>query len=117
MEALFADSVKTGDRSNITNWKSVLQTLGSGTGPMLTIILFLVLGDQWSTEGPTGPQPSFELKVIFTVGNGIKYKKIFFSFSIVFNLVPIIILHFFKDSEALNKESEGIFEDFDNSSG
>ena len=47
LEALFADSIATGDRSAATTAKFVAGVLSFGIGPLLTIGLFVWLGDEW----------------------------------------------------------------------
>ena len=49
LEAIFADSVSTGARSRMYTLKFVLYVLPYwGVGPVLAMILFARLGDQWS---------------------------------------------------------------------
>ena len=46
-DAVIADTVATGERSGIYTTRSSLQALGSGTGPMVSLVMFAVLGDTW----------------------------------------------------------------------
>lgn len=46
--ALFADSIRDGDRSYYFTKRTISFTLGNVLGPIAGIILFYVLGDQWT---------------------------------------------------------------------
>jgi len=46
-EALFADSVPQGHRSGVFITKSILTTVGSACGPLLSAVGLLFLGDKW----------------------------------------------------------------------
>eukprot|EP00611_Tribonema_gayanum_P010496 TRINITY_DN2052_c2_g1_i2.p1 TRINITY_DN2052_c2_g1~~TRINITY_DN2052_c2_g1_i2.p1 ORF type:complete len:558 (+),score=249.24 TRINITY_DN2052_c2_g1_i2:100-1773(+) len=50
VEALFADSVPCGQRSGVYTAKYVLTLLSSAAGPLVSIILFVLLGDVWTTH-------------------------------------------------------------------
>lgn len=46
-ETMLANSTVSGERSSIYARAHVIDQIGMGTGPLLNIILFLVLGDRW----------------------------------------------------------------------
>jgi MFS family permease len=50
LEALFADSVASGSRSKVYVWRSALRTLGNAAGPLISVVIFLVYGDQWRLD-------------------------------------------------------------------
>ncbi|KAG5191115.1 hypothetical protein JKP88DRAFT_352424 [Tribonema minus] len=50
VEALFADCVPCGQRSGVYTAKYVLTLLSSAAGPLVSIILFVLLGDVWTTR-------------------------------------------------------------------
>jgi hypothetical protein len=41
LEALFGDSVESGNRSQIYVWRSSLRTLGNAIGPLASVFVFL----------------------------------------------------------------------------
>ena len=47
LSAIFADSIPTGQRSYYFTQRSLLVNLGFATGPVVSLILFAVLGDEW----------------------------------------------------------------------
>jgi MFS family permease len=47
MEALFADSVEPGERSKVFTVKYSLTQLASAVGPLLSLVMFGYLGDEW----------------------------------------------------------------------
>ncbi|KAL1514525.1 hypothetical protein AB1Y20_003623 [Prymnesium parvum] len=85
LEALFGDSVATGDRSQIYVWRSSLRTLGSVVGPLVSIFCFIT-HNQWDLH---------ELTVILLVGVG-------------FAIPPAVCLFFFRDKNSLGDASEGL---------
>jgi len=48
MEALFADSIMTGERAKYYTIRQVVQTVARATGPLLALIAFYFLNDQWT---------------------------------------------------------------------
>lgn len=46
-EAVFADSIEKGNRSEKFTLKGVLNTYGLSSGPLLMLVLFLACGDSW----------------------------------------------------------------------
>eukprot|EP00980_Cylindrotheca_fusiformis_P031284 scaffold26122_cov127-Cylindrotheca_fusiformis.AAC.3 len=48
LTALFADSVPNGQRSKYFTHRSVLINLGNVTGPMVALVMFLLLGNEWT---------------------------------------------------------------------
>ncbi len=46
-ETMLANSTVSGERSSIYARAHIIDQIGMGTGPLLNIILFLVLGDRW----------------------------------------------------------------------
>jgi MFS family permease len=50
LAALFADSIRTGERSYYFTLRSMILTLGNTAGPLVAMILFLFLGNEWSTR-------------------------------------------------------------------
>ncbi len=49
-EAMLANSTRSGDRSLIYSRAHLLEQIGSGSGPFLNVVLFLVLGDVWDLD-------------------------------------------------------------------
>jgi MFS family permease len=50
LSALFADSIRDGERSYYFTQRSVLITLGNTTGPIVALVLFKLLGDHWTIQ-------------------------------------------------------------------
>lgn len=48
-EAIFADSIPSGRRASVYNWKWIVQTICWCVGYLMCLILFLRLGDHWAT--------------------------------------------------------------------
>ena len=48
MSAIFADSIPTGERSKYFTHRSLLMNVGFAVGPMVSLIMFAVLGDTWN---------------------------------------------------------------------
>lgn len=84
METIFADSIKTGDRSEFNTRKFMLLQAASIVGPIVAVVIFSVTGNTWY---------HLTLRLVFVVG--------------VLLCVPgALILFFFTDDEALGEESE-----------
>jgi MFS family permease len=62
LTALFADSIRTGERSYYFTLRSMLITLGNTGGPMVALILFADLGNEWTTK---------ECLIVMMVGQAI----------------------------------------------
>jgi MFS family permease len=62
LTALFADSIRTGERSYYFTMRSMLITLGNTGGPMVALILFADLGNEWTTK---------ECVIVMMVGQAI----------------------------------------------
>ena len=50
MEALFADSINAGQRSKIFTWKYGLVQGACAIGPLCSVVMFWVLGNEWQLE-------------------------------------------------------------------
>jgi MFS family permease len=59
LSALFADSIRAGERSFYFTQRSILITIGNTTGPLVALSLFAILGDTWTIQ---------ECVVVMTVG-------------------------------------------------
>ncbi len=88
LEALFGDSVESGRRSRLYVRRSALRTVGSALGPLLSIPVFALSGDQWTPD---------ELTRVMAVG-------------IVIGLLPCACLWLFRDEFALGAASESLAE-------
>ena len=86
LEALFADSVPSGDRSIMYSWRQMFGQIGMAIGPFLNIILFLILGDEWDLA---------ILKLVMGVG-------------LFFSLISLFLMFFFSDKKSLSETSESI---------
>ena len=85
-EAMLANSTPSGARSRIYSRAHVLEQIGSGSGPLLNVVLFLILGDLW------------ELSILRTVMN----------VGLVVSLASAIIVLGLNKANALGDESEAI---------
>lgn len=97
VQALYADSIPTGDRSEMYTYLFSTYLLVGMIGPAITIVIFQTdgLGD-WSLD---------ELRIVLYVGMGLQ-------------VVVAALLFFFDDKKALGKESEQNFAlDSPNASG
>ena len=50
LAALFADSIESGARSKLYVWRSSLRTAGNAVGPLVSIVVFSILGDEWRVD-------------------------------------------------------------------
>ncbi|TFH31392.1 MAG: MFS transporter [Promethearchaeota archaeon] len=89
LEALFADSVPSGTRSGIYSIRQFVEQGGMMIGPLINIILFWILGDEWELG---------ILKNVMSVG-------------LIFSLISLGVMWFFKDKYSLGKKSESIISD------
>lgn len=84
METIFADSIKTGDRSEFNTRKFMLLQAASIVGPIVAVVIFSVTGNTWY---------HLTLRLVFVVG-------------VLLCIPGALILFFFTDDEALGEESE-----------
>ena len=77
--ALFADSTRKGERSRYYNYLFVCSSVASAVGPLVSIVLFHTLGDDWSI---------FDLRTVIFVGLGLEFFTCF-------------LMLFFDDKKAL----------------
>ena len=86
MEALFADSIPLGKRSEWMTKKYIINQTSNGAGPLLGLIMFLFIGNEWSVK---------ECLYVMSVGLAINFLAVFLNF-------------FFSDDLALpNEKMEG----------
>lgn len=60
LSALFADSMSNGEMSHYFTQRMIAQFMGSATGPIVSIVMFSILGDDWNAR---------ECAVVMCVGN------------------------------------------------
>lgn len=84
LDTLFADSVRTGRRSKFNTIRFALTQLSSVAGPLICIVLFTRVGDEWTVS---------RVKHVFLVGIGL-------------NVVPVILVFFMSDDHTLGDDSE-----------
>jgi MFS family permease len=92
--ALFADSTPEGHRSDYFTYMFVAFTAASACGPLVSIILFQTLGDDWDL---------YHLRIVIYVG-------------LVIEIVSSLVMMFFDDRKALdesNNDDSGMDEDDD----
>eukprot|EP00656_Telonema_subtile_P053861 TRINITY_DN787_c0_g1_i9.p1 TRINITY_DN787_c0_g1~~TRINITY_DN787_c0_g1_i9.p1 ORF type:complete len:462 (+),score=69.84 TRINITY_DN787_c0_g1_i9:186-1571(+) len=51
LEAIFADSIASGDRSKLYSWRQALVTVGNASGPVVAIFVFWQTGNKWELPG------------------------------------------------------------------
>ena len=83
-QALYADSTPAGDRSKYYHYLFVAYILSSCLGPIVSIILFQKLGDEWNL---------YQLRTIIYVG-------------LAMESVNAILMMFFDDKKALDEQNE-----------
>ena len=88
LEAIFADSVASGARSKLYVWKASLRTLGNVVGPLVSIVVFWRLGNDWEMS---------ELKLVILGGMGLF-------------VVPFGCLLLLSDEKTLGLASESLLE-------
>ena len=85
LETIYADSIRTGQRSKYNTWKFVIMQASTICGPLLALILFINWGgDQWHID---------VLRKVFIVG-------------VSMSMLPALLLFFFDDDKTLGKASE-----------
>jgi len=67
ISALFADSIPDGERSKFFTQRNIAQILGNLFGPVIALIMFTNLGDEWTTS---------ECKVVMALGQFIGFPAI-----------------------------------------
>jgi len=87
IDTIFADSVKTGQRTKFNTFRFILTQISSMSGPLICVLLFLHYGNQW-TRG--------RLTTVFATG-------------IAITLVPIVVLFYVNDDHTLGQDSESHF--------
>jgi len=85
LEALFADSVPLGKRSDIFTTKYMLLQAANSTGPLLAVVMFSLLGDYWDKR---------ECTVVVLVG-------------LCLSVVPALLLFTLNDRNALDQDQAG----------
>ncbi len=83
LEALFADSVQSG-RTGPYTYRHVAMVLSSGAGPLLSLLVFLRLGDAWSVD---------DCRVVVCIG-------------LVVMLPALAMMCFFDDDKAMTGREE-----------
>lgn len=86
LEAIFADSVISGNRSFIYSVRQFVEQLGMMIGPLVNIVLFWILGDHWDI---------LILKQVMLVG-------------FIFSLASLIMMFWFDDNKSLGQSSESL---------
>ncbi|KAJ1456943.1 major facilitator superfamily domain-containing protein [Pelagophyceae sp. CCMP2097] len=87
VEALFADSVETGRRSELYQKRAALKTAGNSAGPLVSMLIFWRLGNKWKKS---------ELESVITLG------------AMLF-LVPASLAAFgFREHKTLGEASEAV---------
>jgi len=89
MESIFADSIVTRDRSGIYSLKYLLECFGNAVGPFTTVLLYLILGNEWNVE---------DMKLVLVLG-------------VALSVIPHISLFYFNDDKSLGRDSEAIEKD------
>jgi len=86
LEALFADSIKSGARSGIYSWRHLIGQIGNAVGPFLNILLLSIFGDEWHLT---------ILKSVIGVG-------------LFISVLSYGILFLFRDEHSLKGESDSV---------
>jgi MFS family permease len=84
LEALFADSVESGNRSKIYAWNHLTRQFAMASGPFVNVILFIFLGDVW------------EIAIL----------KIVMIFGLLISMSSLAFMLKFDDKKSLGKASE-----------
>ena len=84
-QALYADSTPEGERSTYFTYQFAAYVLSSAIGPILSIVLFQSLGDEWDL---------YHLRAVMFVGLGLSATNAFLMF-------------FFDDAKALEERDDG----------
>jgi MFS family permease len=86
LEAIFADSVVTGDRSRIYSLKHSVQQISMASGPFVNVGLFYYFGDEWELE---------ILKSVLFVG-------------LIISILSLFTLLVFNDEKSMGEASESL---------
>ncbi|KAL7578398.1 hypothetical protein ACA910_012796 [Epithemia clementina (nom. ined.)] len=89
LAALFADSVPTGQRSHYFTQRATLVTLGFSAGPVVSLVMFAALGDEWNIR---------DCAVVMSVGQIVCFPS-------------LVLLCFFSDDDTVhhgNAEGQSI---------
>lgn len=86
LEAIFADSVATGNRSRIYSLKHSVQQISMASGPFVNVILFIYFGDEWDLN---------VLKSVLFVG-------------VTISMLSLLSLLMFNDELSMGEESESL---------
>lgn len=84
LEAIFADSVESGNRSRIYAWNHLSRQMAMASGPFVNVILFVFLGDIW------------EIQIL----------KIVMIFGLLISMSSLAVMIFFNDKKSLGEASE-----------
>ena len=84
LEAIFADSVESGNRSKIYAWNHLTRQFAMASGPFVNIIMFVFLGDVWD----------------------ITVLKMVMSFGLIISMISLASLVFFDDKRSLGQASD-----------
>eukprot|EP00977_Amphora_coffeiformis_P015293 scaffold4494_cov161-Amphora_coffeaeformis.AAC.12 len=84
MSAIFADSIPIGERSKYFTQRSLLMNIGFAVGPMVSLIMFAVLGDTWNVR---------DCAIVLAVGQAIC-------------LPAVVLLFFLSDDYVLPHETQ-----------
>jgi MFS family permease len=82
LSALFADSIPNGERSHYFTQRSILLKFGNVTGPLVALIMFAYLGDEWTMR---------ECSIVMAVGQALTFPA-------------VLLLCFFNDDDAISEE-------------
>jgi len=88
VEALFGDSVPTGERSEVYMWRDSLTFLATALGPGVAVIIFQALGNTWHID---------ELNAVMLAGLSLA-------------VIPCVSCFLFKDECALGAASDAVTE-------
>ncbi|OLS27922.1 MAG: hypothetical protein HeimC2_09500 [Candidatus Heimdallarchaeota archaeon LC_2] len=86
LEAIFADSVVTGNRSRIYSLKHSVQQFSMASGPFVNVALFFYFGDDWKLS---------ILKSVLLTG-------------VIISFISVFILLLFKDERSIGEASESL---------
>lgn len=84
LEAIFADSTLSGNRSKIYSWNHLVRQFAMASGPFVNIVLFLFFGDVW------------EINVLKSV----------MIFGLLISMISLVIMVFFDDKKSLGLASD-----------
>merc|ERR1712232_636419 len=88
-EAIFADSIQTGNRARIYTWRGMTKTIARCVGPLISLVAFLSMPGEGQTWNPS------ELGWVITIG-------------LAMSLFPAVTLMLFSDKRSLGDLSESL---------